>query len=405
MTMTPNSSAGTLRDFRAVYHAHHGFVWHALHRFGVEHAVIEDAVQDVFVVAYRRRSDFGGVSTKAWLYGISRRVASNYRRADRRRVQRETSVHATERRHEHVHPGVREAIHVLDRYLADLPEEDREIFLLSELEGMTGPEIATARGRNVNTVYTRIGKLRRDLHDRLSDLERAREARPRATAQRWAAILPLLRMPAIAAPAALGKTAIAIAIGAAAASGVLVVADRVLPRDVAVVSATASEDPPADPRPRDEAPGDAPAIEGTQIVEPTQIVDAAATPVAIIEPTREAPPTRRPAPTPAPVAAPDDLATQNQLLAAAAAAIGDRRAAEALEITNAHATRFPRSPLADLRTAVRIEALCALGKAPQARAEGRLFLEKQPGSPVSKRISESCAGPPRNRPQPDTPGT
>lgn len=413
MVMTPDPTPVSLRDFRAMYRAHHGLVWHALHRFGVDHAVIEDAVQDVFVVAYRRRFDVTGSSTKAWLYGIARRVASNYRRADRRRVQRESSVHATQRRHEHANPSVREAIHVLDRYLADLPEDDREIFLLSELEGMTGPEIAIARGRNVNTVYTRIGKLRRDLQDRLSDLERAREARPRATARQWAAIVPLLREPVVAGAVVLGKTAIAFAIGAAAASGVLVVADRMLAsEEPPVVTAVRTDDRAhaADPDPGGSAPASSErAAAPTEIVEPTAEIVQPEAPV--LSPT-SAGPRAVPAkargvvePASASPSRDDDLATQNALLAEATTAIREHRAAEALRITDAHATRFPKSPFADLRTALRIEALCALGKTPQARAEGRNFLDKQPGSPVSKRISESCAGPPRKRPQADTPGT
>lgn len=411
--MTPNIGSGSLRDFRAMYRAHHGLVWHALHRFGVEAAVIEDAVQDVFVVAYRRREEFLGASTKAWLYGIARRVASNYRRSDRRHEQRVRSVAGSERRMNH---DARVAIHLLDSYLSALTEDDREIFLLSELEGMTGPEIAEACGRNVNTVYTRIGKLRRDLHDRLGDVERARTSRPRASVRQWSAIVPLLRATV---PATLGKTGLGVAIGAIAASLVLVVADRVLPPDEEdVVAATVidpvEEDasaPSKSTRTRAEAEPEAdaeaepePESEPDAEAEPeTETVDAAPSRVmatnTLVEPSPE--PVAK-----SPMADPprDDLAVENKLLGRAADAMAEHRPADALEIANEHARRFPGSPLADLGTALRIEALCELGKVEQARGEARLFVTARPDSPVVHRISRTCGSLPRKPADADTSG-
>ena len=156
-----------LRDFRSVYRAHHGLVWHALFRFGVTPNAIEDAVQDVFVVAYRRRLDYAGPSTKAWLYGIARRVASNYRRSNRRRVQRHRAIAATGRRSSSA--GTHEAIHSLDRYLASLRADDRELFILSELEGMTAPEIADTLGCSIGTVASRLHRGLRALAEDLAE--------------------------------------------------------------------------------------------------------------------------------------------------------------------------------------------------------------------------------------------
>jgi hypothetical protein len=101
----------------------------------------------------------------------------------------------------------------------------------------------------------------------------------------------------------------------------------------------------------------------------------------------------------------DDLAAQNELLGRAADAVKRGQGEEALRFTSEHASRFPGSPLADLRTALRIEALCAATKPAQARAEGRQFLENHANSPVARRISRSCAGLPRKPGDADTPGT
>jgi len=67
------------------YCLHADFVVHCLRRFGVQASSLEDAAQDVFLVAHRRRADFNGRSgIKTWLFGISLRVAKGYRRSLRR---------------------------------------------------------------------------------------------------------------------------------------------------------------------------------------------------------------------------------------------------------------------------------------------------------------------------------
>src|SRR5207237_1372370 len=48
------------------------------------------------------------------------------------------------------------AVRVLDELLARMPEAQREVFILHEVEQMTGREIAEAVGANENTVHTRL---------------------------------------------------------------------------------------------------------------------------------------------------------------------------------------------------------------------------------------------------------
>ena len=65
-----------------IYAEHVAMVWRALRRLGVPETSIEDAVQDVFLVAHRRAGEFEGRSSvKTWLYGIALRVAKDHRRA------------------------------------------------------------------------------------------------------------------------------------------------------------------------------------------------------------------------------------------------------------------------------------------------------------------------------------
>lgn len=395
-------SQRSLRDFRAIYREHLGFVAHALQRFGTSADLLEDAVQDVFVVAYRRRDDYTGPSTKAWLYGISRRVASNYRRSERRRIQRRDALPNPPAKR--MAAEVHEAVHALARYLNGLRPEDRELFILSELEGMTGPEIAHVRGRNVQTIYTRIRKLRTELAVDLDRVDRVRGARPRASAHGWAALTPVLSVGKASAVAAATWTKVlssgwGLGVGAVTVAAVTVVAwnatgDSGVAAAQVPVAAEHSATPTAGV-----AQADARRPHRTSPAPALPHVEA----VADHQPTSNAPPapTRRttttaPQADPGPATSPepaDTLAEQNAMLRRAADALGVGNPSAALAMTTRHAQQFSASPLADLRAALRIEALCQLGKTTQARGEATLFLRDHADSAVAPRVEKICRAP------------
>jgi RNA polymerase sigma-70 factor, ECF subfamily len=145
--------------FDALYEEHVDGVWRLLQRFGVPEAGLEDAVQEVFLVAHRRLADFRGDSSlKTWLGGICVRVAKDVRRSVARKgglePLDESMAQTGPQLEERV--GQRQALaHVL-RLLEELDEDQREVFVLAEFEGMTAPEISEATGVNLNTLYTRL---------------------------------------------------------------------------------------------------------------------------------------------------------------------------------------------------------------------------------------------------------
>lgn len=153
------------RDFNELYDAHVDAVWRTVSRLGVAPANVEDAVQEVFVVAHQRRADFEGRSSlKTWLVGIAVRVASAWRRDDARRARMEAvpdELVDGALSPEAVSEAARGA-EVLRRVLSRLAPERREVFVLFELEELTAPEIASATGLKVNTVYSRLRLARED---------------------------------------------------------------------------------------------------------------------------------------------------------------------------------------------------------------------------------------------------
>lgn len=165
-------------EFAAAYREHHAFVWRILRHLGVPELLIDDVLQDVFLVAYRRWDRVDPASSlRSWLYGIARRVSADLRRGARRREARLAAVEPPAEQ-----PGPEDmlaeaqAADFVDRFLAGLGEDQREVFVLAEVEHLTAPEIAAATGTKLNTVYSRL-RLARAQFDRAVERRIRGEAR------------------------------------------------------------------------------------------------------------------------------------------------------------------------------------------------------------------------------------
>lgn len=146
-------------DIARLYQAHARQVWRTLLRLGVSTAGVEDAVQDVFLTAHQRLAEFEGRSSPStWLVGIAVRVAANARRSvSRRGVLRLLDDGLVDPKSG---PDQRleqqRSLLELEQVLATLPEDQREVVVLIDLEQLTAPQAAEALEVKLNTVYSRL---------------------------------------------------------------------------------------------------------------------------------------------------------------------------------------------------------------------------------------------------------
>jgi RNA polymerase sigma-70 factor (ECF subfamily) len=171
-------------SFEVIYSEHFDLVFRNIRRLGVPETLVDDAVQEVFLVVYRRLGQFEGRSSlKTWIFSIVTRVASDHRRAIRRKNPLARAPHAAidaddiaDERAEGPHERMErlEGVRLLHRLLDELDDDKRIVLVLAELESMTAVEIADALGENVNTVYARLRAARRDFEQVVSR-ERARD--------------------------------------------------------------------------------------------------------------------------------------------------------------------------------------------------------------------------------------
>ena len=152
-------------DFDAIYFEHASFVWRVLRgMIGVSDPLVQDALQDVFMVVHRRYPEFDHhCSVRTWLFEIAYRVACRYRR-QRARNHAWVDLDDEQRRAPGSSPAElveqNESVRLLGQLLDQLDEDKRMVFVLAEVEGMSVPEIAAVIHVPLNTVYSRLRRAR-----------------------------------------------------------------------------------------------------------------------------------------------------------------------------------------------------------------------------------------------------
>jgi RNA polymerase sigma-70 factor, ECF subfamily len=150
------------RRLSASVERHHQLVWRAFRRLGVAEREVDDAAQQVFLTFAQRIADVAAGKEAAFLAAVSVKIAANARRKVARSPEvlgsdvdvaeepttPERLLNDKQRRAE------------LDRGLALLPEEQRAVFVLFELEGFSLPEIAEALGVPLGTATSRLRRAR-----------------------------------------------------------------------------------------------------------------------------------------------------------------------------------------------------------------------------------------------------
>jgi RNA polymerase sigma-70 factor (ECF subfamily) len=151
------SGSSQAPEFSEFYRQHFDFVWCSLSRLGVPSAELPDAAQEVFLVASKRYQalDFSSRLT-TWLYATCLRVASDRRR--KLKSRREVSY---PEKGGDVGEGVSDQSEAaLERLLAialdTLSLEQRAVFTLFELDGLTGEAISELLDLPLGTVFSRL---------------------------------------------------------------------------------------------------------------------------------------------------------------------------------------------------------------------------------------------------------
>jgi RNA polymerase sigma-70 factor, ECF subfamily len=148
--------------WRSLYQDEFSRVYRLCCRFGVPGAEVEDVVQQVFLIAYRRIAGEEVLNIRAWLRGIAVKVIAERRRWHRLRrikawlveslysegAQPPAPTPAVAAEHAELHDEIAAA-------LSGLSPKLREVLVLCDIEECSLAEVANAVGAPVNTVRSR----------------------------------------------------------------------------------------------------------------------------------------------------------------------------------------------------------------------------------------------------------
>lgn len=150
--------AGEDSAWRELHRTYVGAAWSFLARLGVPRESLDDATQEVFLQVFRNLASFRGEADfRTWLY----RVCMTQARKTRRRTNLRNVLHqlfsrtdqddqfATQRLPDSAEQRIEAA-------LAQLSEGERAVFVLYELEGVPGKDVAEMVGCSEASVWRRL---------------------------------------------------------------------------------------------------------------------------------------------------------------------------------------------------------------------------------------------------------
>jgi RNA polymerase sigma-70 factor (ECF subfamily) len=167
---------GDVEAFNRLVLLHQDAAYNAAYRIIGEVDAAADATQEAFISAYRKLHQFRGERFKPWLL----RIVTNACYDELRRRQRRPAA-SLEEMHEvhalqdsalvshHEDPELHAQRHELNSAIQDclsaLPDDQRVIAVLSDVEGYTYQEISAITGLPLGTVKSRLSRARSRLRD------------------------------------------------------------------------------------------------------------------------------------------------------------------------------------------------------------------------------------------------
>ncbi|WP_412971731.1 RNA polymerase sigma factor [Glaciecola sp. MF2-115] len=144
------SKQGDKLAFKGLYELHINRVYGLCFRLCADKSLAEDAAQEVFIQLWRKLDNFDGTSQfSTWLHSVTSNVTISYIRKQRGWWQKMFSIEHTIAMESEAEGSIADAN--LERYIYQLPERARWVFVLHAIEGYRHEEIAKILDMAVGT--------------------------------------------------------------------------------------------------------------------------------------------------------------------------------------------------------------------------------------------------------------
>jgi RNA polymerase sigma-70 factor (ECF subfamily) len=164
------TSAVAQERLRRILTENFAFTWRQLRRLGVPHGAVDDAAQEVFLVASRKLDTIAPGSERSFLFGTALRIAARVRRLSHVRHEVPHEPSTLEGEPVGTQPTFspedlldqKRARVLLDDLLGELDDDLRAALVLFELEGLSTPEIAALLDIPLGTAASRVRRAREE---------------------------------------------------------------------------------------------------------------------------------------------------------------------------------------------------------------------------------------------------
>jgi RNA polymerase sigma-70 factor (ECF subfamily) len=166
---TPGESGGSAMRFRLAVVQHHRAVYRVcVGILGDEHEA-QDVTQETFLRYWQLSGQVRGV--KAWLITVARNRCLDRLRSTKRFVDADPEIfeQQSDTRDPEWHTQRDQSASRLETLISQLPEPQRSLILMFDVEGMSGSECAEALNLNANQVKVYLHRARRRLRRALEE--------------------------------------------------------------------------------------------------------------------------------------------------------------------------------------------------------------------------------------------
>lgn len=157
-------------DIGALFNFYGGFLMRAVARYLGPGGSTEDIVQETFLTLHRKRDEIDlEKDLRGWLYRVAINHAQHYRRSTARfqRIKNALQDELPTRKEQWTDGDVkrREQSRQIWRCINEMPEAQREAFVLFEIEGLDGETVAQMLDISTNAVWMRLHKGRQKFRE------------------------------------------------------------------------------------------------------------------------------------------------------------------------------------------------------------------------------------------------
>jgi RNA polymerase sigma factor (sigma-70 family) len=167
---------GNLASMSEIYQRRHRALFRFFFRLTGRQAAAEDLVHEVFLRMIRYRHTYqSGDGFEAWMYRIARNAFADQMKKHRRETQPDDGafeVMESEKPTPFDNLAKKQELALLYRAMRELPDDKRELIVLSRFQGLSYQQIGDLVGCETGTVKVRVFRAMKEMGRIFSDLQK-----------------------------------------------------------------------------------------------------------------------------------------------------------------------------------------------------------------------------------------